>query len=415
MSTKMLACIVFVLALAVAKIGFAAPSVPPLNSLTREQAQAVDAEKIGAIMGVSSSEARNRLKLQDATVALSKSLRAKYIDRLAGIYREWSPTPRFVVRLKGQQLERSRFYTFDGKTFEVSFISGAENTISELREALRANLSALAMAFPTLQATRTDEKTGEVVIDIMAADAKGDANARAQAILGVPARVEVGDMPGLLAISGSGSLDIGGVAGECTGGFVVSNSGNTIPGIVTAGHCPNNATTDYITLDANSINLTLVAEVWNGSEDLQWYRPTQSSDYSELEATFFATGADNRTVYGAFYLSDTNVGDALCFFGQSSGDNCGVVDALDYNPNLPNNGCGGYTCEAAFVSVAAPASDTNFICNPGDSGAPVFRDNYAYGILSGGAFSQSTGKCARIFYTPLDKLDDLGIHVMIPS
>ena len=382
-----------------------AASFGPPQLVSQHRAAEVDAAKIAEAVGVSVNEATQRLQIQKSTGELGRSLRQTHADRLAGLYREWTPEPGFVVVLKGSEPVANQSHTVDGKQFAVRFKTGASHTLAELVAAQKDRGRALAAAFPSLQSTRIDERSGELVISVQPRDAGAQSTARAAAISGVPTRVEVGDTPRSLALSGSGGLTIGGIDAACTGGFVVISNDTQTPGLVTAGHCPNNATVAYTTLDAQSYNLSLVAEAWDGTQDLQWY--TGNGDF---EATFFSDDTTLRVVQWTVPKEFTNVGDALCFFGQSSGQNCGVVDSLNFNPNLPNNGCGGQACQAEFVSVAG----SGLLCNAGDSGGPVFQEAMAYGILSGGAFSQSTGQCTRFFYTPVDKLENLGIRVMIP-
>ncbi|WP_284403084.1 hypothetical protein [Acidovorax sp. SUPP2825] len=189
--------------------------------ISQKEAAAVDAGKIAMVMGVSIDEADGRLRLQRATNELGRSLREKYSARLAGLYREWTPVPRFVVRLKGPEAEPSQDLTVTDEPFHIIFQTGATHALAELRKAQSDHARALAEAFPTLQSTRIDERTGELVISVLPQDANTQAPSRATAITGVPTRVELGDVPRQLALNGGGGFTIGGVNAACTGGFVV--------------------------------------------------------------------------------------------------------------------------------------------------------------------------------------------------
>ncbi|WP_146093812.1 S1 family peptidase [Xanthomonas arboricola] len=392
----------------VGSIAFATPSFssPHVTTLTADQARSVDAQHLAKSIGISSAEAARRLTLQEASGPLSRQLRKSYESRLAGIYREWTPSPRIVIRLKGPQAERARFLTYAGETIEVVFIPGASHSLVELAKARQQHATAIKAAFPTLQASQIDERTGELVLETLDNGSPERAAALASEI-GMPVRVESNQVVRQLALSGSGALDIGTVQSACTGAFVVVQNGTSDYGLVTAGHC-GGTDASYFTLDADAIPVSFAGRSWDGSRDLQWYRV---SDETEITSSFYSDDATERSVSGVRWKEDTLVGDNLCFYGQQSGQQCGVVDSLAYQPNLPA-GCNGQVCQPNFISVAATAGGLS--CVGGDSGGPVFQNQNAYGVLSGGAFSTTTQECTRFFYTDISELQALGIRVNVP-
>ncbi|ACB28222.1 hypothetical protein Mrad2831_6300 (plasmid) [Methylobacterium radiotolerans JCM 2831] len=414
--TSLPSCFAAILSVAIAGTASAASQPTAARLLSAEQAREVDAQALASASKITTAEARQRLAVQRESRDLVASLRSTYGNRIAGIYREWTPSPRLVVRLKGASAERVSRANLPTGSVEVVIKSGARFGADELKQAGRTHAKALRAAFPTLGGTWVDERTGELVVEVASAADVKTAKDLATVIAGVPARVVVGRGDFNAALSGSGALDIAlpNAVGHCTGGFTVNifDGNDKTTGLATAGHCPDgNGTATYTTLDGLQDTLTLVGQDYDADSDVKWY--TKVDQDRDFEPTFYSDDVTKREVSWYVWRDETVVGDSVCKYGQTSGASCGVVASTSYAPADPI--CNGQTCAATYVMVEPVAGQTQFGCASGDSGGPVFNDTTAYGILKGcGDRVGNTIYAQRMFYTALDALAENDVYVFVP-
>ncbi|HEX6096246.1 MAG TPA: hypothetical protein VF432_07985 [Thermoanaerobaculia bacterium] len=163
---------------------------------TAEEAIAADARWYAQSQGVSHAEAVRRLRIQSEMGGLIGQLRRTHRARLAGIVIEHQPVYRVRVRLTGTVPVAPQEHKLGGSRLPVVFETGAKATLAELTTAMSVHMDALRRIYPTLAGMGTDERTGEIVLDVYAptaseADAARAKFAEAQALLGVPARLEI--------------------------------------------------------------------------------------------------------------------------------------------------------------------------------------------------------------------------------
>jgi hypothetical protein len=249
-----------------------------------------------------------------------------------------------------------------------------------------------------------DARTGELVLLVRAADAETigleTIEERAEALTGVPVRVEIADPAKNLVRGGSRIVGINPADGRryaCTTGFVVSNGSRT--GVVTAAHCPD--AVSYQEEGDMAVPLAFVGQWGARYQDVQVHESTRAA-----EPLFYADRRAGalRAVTGSRSRQSTRAGDAVCHWGESSGYSCSEVELTDYAP--PGDLCGG-PCEPVWVTVKGPN------CRSGDSGGPVFSGTIAYGILKGG--SGITGRCNFYYYMSTDFLPDGWSLVTAPA
>ena len=249
---------------------------------------------------------------------------------------------------------------------------------------------------PARQGIGIDQRTGELVVIVGKADllpeGRDALTARLRDIAGVPLRIRSIDVPGVdLAAEGGARLvgtdPLDGKRYVCTAGFVVTDGTRT--GIATAAHCPDNVA--YIDADRREWPLAFVGQWGWGYQDVQ----INTSD-TPLPPLFFADTARtvSRAVSGQRGVADTTAGDFVCHRGERTGYSCALVELTDFAP--AGDLCGG-ACTASWVTVAGPH------CGGGDSGAPVFADTTAFGIVKGGSY-RGDGTCAFYFYMSVDYL-----------
>ncbi|EMM4514131.1 hypothetical protein WAQ86_004761 [Salmonella enterica] len=387
-------------------ISVALMSSPALSndraSLLFKQAMKTDAVQVAKMNNISEDEALKLLLWQDAASQITDTLKTTYKSRLAGVYVESTPTNRIVVRLKGDQPVAKQSIAAASQTVAVDFQTGATHTLAELQAIRAAKLPELEKAFPELQGSATDQRTGEIVLDVYGTE-DPQANEKASRIAGVPVKVRFVDgKVETAAVRGSGTIVTN--EGDCTSGFVVRHTSTNIPGVLANAHCSNLAPILYVGEDGAVEELDFVAERWNASEDQQWY----SSGTASFEPMFYA---DNwRTLTGRRLQSSTNPGDAVCHFGVTTRYSCGTVAETDYQPGSAI--CNGATCASTWVRVTPSTTGAALQCGPGDSGGPVFISTVAAGIMNGMNRNPSTGACNYMIYQSTDRISSLGLQLI---
>ena len=353
-----------------------------------------DATQYAAQHGVGIDEALRRLRAQQESVKATDVIAKEFASRLAGISIEHSPEYRIVVLLAGTQRVADR----SAGGVPIIFRTGAKATRAQAILAMRKHLIDLRTGLPGTRGAGYDQRTGEVVLLVTAADAQrfgADAiKNRAEQISGVPVRIIINDLiEQNMGVDGGGRVEgISSVTGRrnlCTTGFVVTDGIRT--GIATAAHCPDELT--YYDPDGTTISLPFV------TQDGLAYRDVQINVAPEATAPLFYAdrGTDSLRRLSTWRNRDsTRPGDFVCHYGESSGYSCAEVELTDYAP--PGTLCGG-PCEPTWVTVRGPS------CVPGDSGGPVFSGGVAFGIAKG-VNRTASGQCRFYYYMSTDYLPD---------
>lgn len=361
---------------------------------TDAAALADDAAQYAAQYHVTVDEAARRLRAQQASVQTTDAIAKEFASRLAGISIEHAPDYRIVVLLTGADPVGDR--STDG--VPIVFRTGARATHAQAILAMRRHLIDLHAELPSARGAGYDQRTGEVVLLVNAADAERfgpDAiRSRAEQLSGVPVRVVINDLieQNMSVDGGSrieGTSSVTGKRNLCTSGFVVTDGTRT--GIATAAHCPDELT--YY--DPDGVTTTLPFALQDGLA----YRDVQINLAPDADQPLFYAdrGADSLRQLTTWRNRDsTRPGDFVCHFGESSGYSCSEVELTDYAP--PGALCGG-PCEPTWVTVRGPS------CIPGDSGGPVFSGGVAFGIAKG-INRTSSGQCRFYYYMSTDYLPE---------
>lgn len=361
---------------------------------TDAAALADDAAQYAAQYHVTVDEAARRLRAQQASVQTTDAIAKEFASRLAGISIEHAPDYRIVVLLTGADPVGDR--SADG--VPIVFRTGASATRAQAILAMRRHLIDLHAELPSARGAGYDQRTGEVVLLVNAADAERfgpDAiRSRAEQLSGVPVRVVINDLieQNMSVDGGSrieGTSSVTGKRNLCTSGFVVTDGTRT--GIATAAHCPDELT--YY--DPDGVTTTLPFALQDGLA----YRDVQINLAPDADQPLFYAdrGADSLRQLTTWRNRDsTRPGDFVCHFGESSGYSCSEVELTDYAP--PGALCGG-PCEPTWVTVRGPS------CIPGDSGGPVFSGGVAFGIAKG-INRTSSGQCRFYYYMSTDYLPE---------
>ena len=358
--------------------------------LARTQALEQDAAQYAAQFGVAPDEALRRLAAQQASVEARDRISHEFADRLAGISIDNGPEYRIIVLLTGTQPVPDR----SAAGVPIVFRTGAKATHAEAVAAMRKHLIDARTELPGMRGAGYDQRTGEVVLLVTAADAQRFGipaiRARAEQVGGVPVRIVVNDLiESNMQVTGGGLVRgaVNGARYRCTSGFVVSDGERS--GIATAAHCPDDL--EYEAPDGTTTPLSFAGQWGLGYRDVQ----VNLGDAASEPLFYSNRGADSlRRLATWRNVASTRAGDFVCHYGVSSGYSCATVELTDYAP--PGALCGG-PCSPAWVTVKGPG------CMRGDSGGPVFSGNVAFGIAKG-INRSSAGRCNFYYYMSTDYL-----------
>jgi hypothetical protein len=258
------------------------------------------------------------------------------------------------------------------------------------------NRQRLGELLPSASGMGVDPRTGEIVLMVRSRDVarQGEIEARAEALSGVPVRVRVLDRPDEdSAIQGGARVEgidpANGKRYACTTGFTVTDGART--GVVTAAHCPDEVT--YVDPAREGTQLQFVGQWGWAFRDVQVHvadAPHRPLFYADTAKTKV------RTVLAARSRTSTRAGDFVCRRGETTGYSCEEVELINYMP--PGDLCGG-PCDPTWVMVPGPK------CKAGDSGAPIFLGNTAFGLVKGGNYGRD-GTCNFYYYMSTDYLPE---------
>lgn len=365
------------------------PAAPP-HVMISSEAIAEDAAQYAVRFAVPNEEAARRLRAQQSTARVTDAIAGEFRQRLAGIAIEHAPQYRIVVLLTGTEPVAER----SAAGVPIVFRIGAKATREQAIAAMRRHLIDLRAELPGARGAGYDQRTGEVVLLVPAADAQRfglDAiRARAEQLGGVPVRVVINDLIEQDADVAGGGLVRGTTNGaryRCTSGFVVTDGTRT--GIATAAHCPDELT--YDDSSGGETALPFVTQSGLAYQDVQINLAPDGTGplfYSDRKA------GSLRRLTSWRNQASTRAGEFVCHWGESSGYSCAEVELTDYAP--AGALCGG-PCEPMWTTVKGPN------CVPGDSGGPVFSGMIALGIAKG-INRTPAGRCNFYYYMSTDLL-----------
>ena len=181
---------------------------------------------------------------------------------------------------------------------------------------------------------------------------------------------------------------------SCTGGFLARSRSDSKLYQFTAGHCGAATKGPWQTRFANRSlhNIGLVHNfMFDSSADASIIRVDNPAGW-RARAWVQVTRSDYTTAdpeYPIRAVGDSAIGMRVCVTGSWFGvSDCGVVDGVDVTVDYG---------DAVVTGLVSSTLCATF----GDSGAPIYARNTAYGLLSGGAADCQT------FYQPIRKAEDV--------
>ncbi|MBX2999573.1 MAG: hypothetical protein KF893_13735 [Caldilineaceae bacterium] len=200
----------------------------------------------------------------------------------------------------------------------------------------------------------------------------------------------------------------------CTSGFPVYRASDSVRFISTAGHCDNTISVKYGGVDAVYMGNVVwendpVSNVGPFGDDLDFQVHDAAGARSFDLTNRIKTGnTTTQSVIGTETRIST-LNDWVCKHGSVTGETCGFVDNIDFNP--PHH---AYGTSDNYVRVVRASwyPPINIVCE-GDSGSPVYKywgaGVYALGVLSGGVNIGCTGPTIGnawyFFYSPIDYIN----------
>lgn len=444
--------------------------------ITPEEALVIDGKAYAERYGVSLEEAMRRLTIMAGTAEEIDALEEEFGDQLAGIYFQNGQEFELVVRLTGaearnaRRLERraerrearrdarrearreerraqrraerraerrgisvteaeeqlaAKIIEQDTST-EVVFKPRARQSKRAVRREMQQAYDAIKLAVPSLEAILYDEVEGNVVIRAIGSD-KSVPDSVIEPFasrFSVPLILERKAEPiKEVTLRGGSQLYYAALnQKQCTTGFVgwappkSGQSHSTEFGIFTAGHCKSEGHgIGYKDTSGKMHTLTEDNGLFlnNMSADIRFLKApvglgAASEFYADKNtAARKLTGrrtiaSTTGTVLNQGKASTATRGTFVCFYGMrtgpTNGQGCGEVTYNGFT-------YGGET--GFFVEFKG-----TFACNQGDSGAPVFAYNTAFGVVSGCRILTNTPVSNNeLSYTSMDAAYDKGYRL----
>lgn len=376
--------------------------------------------------GLGAEDARLALAREELAAPQIDALRAEFSGRIAGLFWVRLPAQHIVVRLTGSGHVPHREIRTDAGIVPVEFVTGADATVEQLAAALTAAGPDLRSTIPELTGAWVDETTGRIVLDVASPAPSKQAydteRAAIEKLMGFPVEFRFlpppqdlstppdtskpGDKPAVPARAlpnvGGGRQLTGGEGQFCTVGFAVKHAITGVKGVLTAGHCFNDATyTNYPVppeiLPTVIVPTEMIMEAWGGIVDFQWHSFPPGQPVTSAYCVSF-TDCSNVVIYG----STPTVGSTVCHMGRTTGKSCGTVSTIGYefNGTCPNTDPA--TCPSGkWIRVEGP----NLACAGGDSGGPAFNGYNGYGLAKAAASTGPlAGACNFLIVMPISRI-----------
>lgn len=430
-----------------------AEAVEPLSA---EEALVVDGKSYAARYNVSLEEAMRRITLMAGTGDDIAALGTEFGDEVSGIYFENGADFGLKVRLTGQEKRaarrierkevgraerqaarkaenqerralRQKLRISDAEVAQagtvldspasvaVEFIPGARKGRKTVRQTIRTNFAQINQLIPSLQGIGYDEKKGAVIVQVVGEQSAIPEAARTTVagLFDIPVEYEFIARPlSPTAARGGTQLSYPDGSAMCTAAFVGSDASNR-PGLFTAAHCFAIGGQNVWYTDTDGKRYQLITDsglnLYTTKEDVMFLRfPTGLTGLAQFyanrnEAPRALTG--RRTLGTTDVASGTAQGTWVCYYGLTSsptyGQGCGEVKYKEFAASTTGSQ-GKMTVSngpSYYVQVQGPTSGMR--CGPGDSGAPWFVYNVAFGIMSS-CGENMVGSNSAANYTSMD-------------
>lgn len=310
--------------------------------------------------GVSVAEATRRLGLQDEVGLLSELLEIYEPERFAGLWIDNGPKYRVVVHVtKGPVLDLAA-HTADPDLLGAIEVVAVDRSLAELVKSAE-EFRGLAPLTPF----DIEVNVQANVVDVRVADQAAFDGYLAAHRASLPSSARIVNVT---ALSVPAANLVGGmIFGTCTTGFGIRENERGTRGIVTAGHCPNDAS---MKVCCPLTSLPFVDEAFTGSHDEQWHTPAGWIVKNQIKIN---QAGSLRNILGVRFRSAQTAGSTIFLYGPGAGAKQGLI--------LTNTAAPGNVPNANLTYIRATGGSGVTMAHPGDSGGPVYYGNLAYGII----------------------------------
>lgn len=404
--------------------GTAQADDPPQESVdlapitSEQEALAVDTAQYAEAFGIELEEAQIRLaELRQLTELVTK-VEALAPARFAAGFIDHEPEFRAVIRFTGEDpLDATATRAVSGVEL-LTVEMGAPHTLTELRSAHERILPIVHEAYP-LMGSWVDERAGSIALSgpyELTAEQLSDLEAAAG---GVPVRAETSAPTEPDHTYGGKLIDklVNGELRGCTTGFTVKDAVSGVTGVLTAGHCSDDAWANGDPTYHESGSIAYLADLsgvrWDRNQDFAWYQT------SHVEYPQFFSGGSMRQQSGTqprLEMEDNPV----CHYGIGSdavsgqnGYSCGIVETIHFNPGATY--CNGGPCDSVWVK-AVVGGGYDLDCRRGDSGGPHFWGTTAWGTHSGSKTTGGGEDCVHVVFMSVGALqwDAVNTRILLP-
>ncbi len=365
-------------------------SAPPVDG-EADGALRRDAASYAADFGVSETEALRRLRLQDEIGSLDEKVAEGDSSTFGGLWIQH--TPDYKVKVAFTENGSSKLSEYETSSdlsgdLEVVSVSASMETL------LSAQNSAMGAAQRVSQATESDIIVSDNQVELYTLDSESLKRALSSAGETLPANVVVKQVAAFSSVDHGSEIHGGEEMVECTTGFSVEHSDGT-QGISTAGHCARDQ-------QVSGVSLHFEREADGGSYDVQWHTVDDEDGDDDHEfRNLVYDGTHHRLITSEKGRSQQSVGEYVCKYGRATRETCGNIASKNYLPDAPYGG-------NVWIRVHKEGVD---LSKSGDSGAPWYRGNAAYGIHHGGAGADDKDAV----YMAINYIDYLDLSVITDS
>ena len=285
----------------------------------------MDAAIYAADWGISVTEAKRRLTLQDPAGVLNATLVANEAETFAGVSIQHGPEFRVIVYFTRNGDGSIRPYISGGPLAEIVETRTADVSFAALKQ-IQSEATSLVrgLGIPVESAINIRENRVEMyalnpsTLKAAVRNSGSQLPDKAEIVAVDQHSTEVADIYAGL------QLDIDysdGRAGICTSGFSVENSSGT-KGITTARHCVDHMADDDISY--NGTELSIQAGRYGSSWDVLW---ATAPGFTVRNLTF--DGSGNRYITSTKSRSQISDNEYICKYGITTHHGCGYVEKYD--------------------------------------------------------------------------------------
>jgi len=343
----------------------------------------MDAKAYAAMMGVDIDEAVHRLSLQDTIGELNRQLFENERSTFAGLWIQHTSQFRIVVQFTQDGEKTIRSYVENGSLADIVEIRTASISLAELEAVQTAVLLDVRnLNVPIESGINVFQNRVELYVT-----ERSRLNvALKEAKIQLPNHIEVIVVDEL---STDEAYIYAGLTINCTTGFSVKHYNGT-KGILTAAHCNN-------VQSYNGTTLPSQGAVEGGSYDFPWHT---APGFTVINWAFDGQPGGTTPYYRIITATEHRDNQVLnsfvCKYGMASAYTCGFIIDKNYKPTTSGSWL------ATFIRIHRDGVD---LSSAGDSGAPWFLGNTAYGVHESGIGDDSV-------YMAVNYVSYLGLTIL---